>query len=500
MTYKGVPEKPKKLEIYDLIPVCILVMDVLLIYAWLANLVQWLPFSKDAFVFNILNYLILAVATYIFFRFLSVIRISLKWVRLGALGFGIMLLLVMFRLKFSGGYLITDSAWFRYAGSAISSAAITAAAGLYLIWRAFNVLHDSKSFSHLYTQFVVKLSLLILLLIITGIIQQNSGAVWTDAGISVLSFFGLGILTLALVNFKSMENEFAGQVNTLSFVRRRWFFIMVLLVVVILTAAVLISSIFTLNLALDLLLNAKAAWEWLWDKIIYLFYIPGLIVQMLYYLFQLFRRDQPTEMKPFDMEDLQKKLEKPLESNVPDYLIIVLTILKWAVAAVIVALIIYRTWRSIKRFRKDQSEEGLEEENESLWSWSTFKADCRAIWDWLTLWMRRKITLVRVNRYTNMPAVRVDPTEESLFSVRDLYRALLWQGMELGIPRQPDETPYEYSHRLEIKTRDYSQGIAQITEAYIGERYGLMYTDTDQLKRLNKIWLFIRTGMSVQNS
>jgi hypothetical protein len=139
---------------YDLIPIFILVMDVLWIYAWLIGLTHWQQLNMEKPPMNLISYLVLVVGSYAITRFSVISQWSLKWARPVVVGFDIILLLVLVRLNLSGGYSLLDPGWLAYAGAKISTIIIGAGAGVFLIWRSLNVDRQSKEFSAIYRQFV----------------------------------------------------------------------------------------------------------------------------------------------------------------------------------------------------------------------------------------------------------------------------------------------------------------------------------------------------------
>ena len=198
------------------------------------------------------------------------------------------------------------------------------------------------------------------------------------------------------------------------------------------------------------------------------------------------------------MQEWISKLKDPNDQTTPDYLIILLTILKWVIAAIAAGLIIYFLWRSLRRYQQGKNEEGFEEENESMWSRSMLKTEIKNLLNWLFGWMNRRKPQVQINSYIETPAVQDLSTENQLYNVRELYRAVLWQGREMGLPRRTEETPYEYLHRLESKSVEGNQQIGQLTDAYVQERYGLADTEPEKLKWLNHLWQTLRKKISGQ--
>ena len=485
---------------YDLIPVFSLVMDILWIYAWQIGLTHLQQLNLEIPPINFISYIIFSVGTYTFTRLLVAGRWSLKWVRLVALGFDLALLLVLLRLNLSGDYALLDPAWLAYAGTEVYAVAIALAAGFYLIWRCFNVDRQAREFHSLYRHFVMGLAAFIFLLIIWGFAGLDSQIVFSIVGLFAFSYFGLGLLTLAMVNLKSLQAQFSHHQEVVTNFRRRWLSMLVILIAALLVVAVALGSFLNSNLANAILHGLAVTGDWLGDNIIYLFYPIGFIVQLLSYvlayLIHLIRREQPSGPNNFNMQEWINNLKDPNNVTTPDYLIILMTILKWAAAALAAGLIIYFLWRSLRRYQQGKSEEGFDEENESLWSWLMLKAEIKTVLNWLFGWLRRRKQLVQIDSYIETPAVQSLETEDHLFTIRELYRAVLWRGRETGIPRRKGETPYEYLSRLESKSGEAAQEIRHLTEAYVQARYGLEDTEPEKLRWLNRLWQALRSKIN----
>ncbi len=106
--------------------------------------------------------------------------------------------------------------------------------------------------------------------------------------------------------------------------------------------------------------------------------------------------------------------------------------------------------------------------HESLWSWSLFWGQLRAI--------LRSI----FGRFLPQPAIEsadvarqpAEPVDEAARNIRAMYRAFLKKAAARGYTRKKDETPDELRQRLDEKAPVVEPQLEAITEAYTMVRYG----------------------------
>jgi hypothetical protein len=106
--------------------------------------------------------------------------------------------------------------------------------------------------------------------------------------------------------------------------------------------------------------------------------------------------------------------------------------------------------------------------HESLWSWSLFWSQLRAI--------LRSI----FGRFLPQPATEAasaatqlaEPADAAARDIRAMYRAFLKKAAARGYARKKDETPDELRQRLDEKTPVVEPQLEAITEAYTMVRYG----------------------------
>ena len=132
-----------------------------------------------------------------------------------------------------------------------------------------------------------------------------------------------------------------------------------------------------------------------------------------------------------------------------------------------------------------QTDEDLDEENESLWSWGGFKSDIAEFFKMLFRRFQRKAKTVPATAPINW-----QPEEDvkHRLSIREIYQHLLWQGARLSIPREDFETPSEYALRLGQAVPESSEPLNKITGLYLDVRYGEQQIEEKTTADANTLW------------
>jgi hypothetical protein len=173
----------------------------------------------------------------------------------------------------------------------------------------------------------------------------------------------------------------------------------------------------------------------------------------------------------------------PLETAFTHTLIQILSIVLPLVFLLLMVMLIRWTLRR-RRIRKRVNRQN-QDVHESLWSWSLF-------------WMQLKAILFALfARFIHRDAATEDvlvPTEEiqaepSVRNIREIYRAFLKKAARHGYPRKRFETPYEFKQRLDEKVPVAEPQLEEITRAYALARYGGEAPDEAQLELVRKKWV-----------
>ncbi len=176
-----------------------------------------------------------------------------------------------------------------------------------------------------------------------------------------------------------------------------------------------------------------------------------------------------------------KPIQRPLSKTPPAVVAaipLIKVILPLLIGAVIIALIVVALRR--RRVRLIHRDEDV---HESLWSWSLFWTQIKALLRglWLRFFPRRANTsaTAQMSVLTGEPGTR---------TIREIYRALLSWASAHGYPRKRNETPYEFQNRLETQMPFIEDELDAVTAAYTRVRYGETVPDESEIYQIRTSW------------
>ncbi len=470
------------------VPFLAVLLEVIWSYPWLVWASGWQTLGWTAPPLSLASAVFLAVAGEVLARFALRRDWSLFRVRLTVLVALIIVLSATIRIDQGGGYALWDPNWFEYAREHLSALAGGLAFGVFLVWRGITIGRESLPIGDLYPKFAFGLAALVLLIVVSSM-TSGSAILRHDKPMMayVVAYFASGLLGMALVNLQAMQEQIRRQEDSAGILQRRWLSMLVALVLGIVAVSLAIASLFSFDLLGLLIHPLGVAANWLFTVLIYVIAYPlGLVAAALIYvirfLIHLFGGGQPPEpIRAPDFSDLENPEAQTITGIPPE----VVLALKWGFLALLAVLVIFFLARALFRYQQGKPEADLDEISESLWSLGAFRNDLGTLFSWLLRWLRRRKLLAGAI----IPKKFIKGGESgNLLTVREVYRALLRQGREAGLPRRPAETPYEYREKFE---RDQGKPLPQvevITEAYVQERYGDIVTGHEDLHRLNTLW------------
>ena len=241
-----------------------------------------------------------------------------------------------------------------------------------------------------------------------------------------------------------------------------------------------------------------AAAEWMLLGVLYAVILPtsvlaaGVIYGLRFLVHLLGGGRSPQSFDAPDLSSLREASEGHHGAGFPPEAALAL---KWGLVALVALLVVLLLARSLFRYWKGKQEPEVEEVSESLWSWEAFRADLRSFLARLLRLLKRP----RAAGATVCPpaAVAEAEGETRLFTVREIYRGLLWEGRSAGLPRRSAETPYEYARKLARFRQAGLLEVEAITEAYVAERYGGVPASEEILVSLNHGWRRLRSSLRV---
>ena len=412
----------------------------------------------------------------------------------------LLLTALVVRLELSGGRPLWDPDWWTYAVEQRSAIFGSLAFGVFLLWRGISVGMETPSFDAIYRRFLLGLAALVALLALSGLVYGADEARNTlrSTGFYVVGFLFSGLLAMGLVNLKNIWEEMMRRDEASGAVGRRWFSMLLGVVFSIMVVSLVVASAFSFNLAMALLYPLRVLADLLVTIFVYAVALPlGLIAAVLIYIFRflasLLPRGQP--LQPLGVPgpaEVREIVEGQGTRSFPPEAALVL---KWGLVALVVLAVVYILARAMLRYTRGRKrDEDIEEVSESLWTWDGFKADLRSFLARLLGRFQRRKSAIAVAVSPPLSTVREADTS-AVFSVRDIYRGLLWETRRLGVPRRKPETPTEYRGRLEGSFETEDEALQAITEAYIEERYGGMDASGEKLGALNRSWRSLRSTL-----
>jgi hypothetical protein len=488
----NIASKLKIPALSNVIPILVVMMEVFWVYSWLIWISSMPNVNWTNPPLNLASCLLLGLFVEIIVHRSLASHWSITRVRFTVVPLSFLLLFVLFRFNLGGGYNLFDPHWFSYAGSRIGLLVTVAIFGTLLIWRAISAGLQDNSFTSIYRRFVFGLVAIILVLIFWRFNGRQVASIWQSIGLEVLLFFGCGLLALAISNLERLRLELAQHQEATASFSRRWISMLIILVVAILVLGLLLTGVLSLDTGRSIVNVLGKLGNWLLTGFLYLLYPVGLVGQLFYWVMRwilaLIRREPPPQQQEGDTGDPNRMFQQNVEAHLPVALV---QTLKWGSIILVIALVVFFLSRLLSRYWKVKSDEGIEEVHETLGSWNLFKMDLRSFFDWLFQRFRRRAQVSEDAAILLRPEVS-ENEDNKLYTIREIYRGVLWEGRNEGTPRRSQETPFEYSQRLKQHRADLADELDTLTQAYVVERYGQINPEPEKVTWLNRVWRSMR--------
>jgi hypothetical protein len=319
--------------------------------------------------------------------------------------------------------------------------------------------------------------------------QERAGVVFHDNLILLLLipfflFFSLATHALARVVF-IRHSHFTGLQGSVVAQERAIILVIGSLGLILLLVALLVSSTVNPSFWQTLAPLGAAlarAYNWLVGVIANL---AGLIAIPFLWLFELFGRLFPAKAR--NTPNTQSNISKPKVSppHPLPFAATLLTVIKFLLPILVLSLIFVLIWWTLRRRRVRRRANRQDQDiHESLWSWSLFWTQLKAILR--ALFARFFARDATIEDSVAVPEeIKGEPTARSM---REIYRALLKKAASHGYSRKKFETPYEFKQRLDEKVPLAEPQLEVITEAYTLTRYGGDAPDEAQLELVRSRW------------
>ena len=403
----------------------------------------------------------------------------------------VLVLIMVVRFDLSAGYSLVDFDWFSYVAGDVSFVLGASGYGFFLLWRGISVTSVLPSMDILHRRFLLGLIAILIALIFAMVTDERGDgrSPLVSLGIYGVAFFGTGMIAMALANLRNIRREIERRSGDEAPTLRQWMVLPLATVIVMISVALIISAIFSFDIASFLLapitfIVKAVAVIFLYGIIWPLSFVAGGLIWLL--------RKLGGQVEPGPEEEggaLQLTEDPAFPEENPGYMLsdsIILAI-EWTIgiiAAFVAVLILYKALSKFRKTDKGEDEEGT---SESLGAWEGIKDDLRTLLATISRWMRRH-RKETVQPPTIPASVMVTLEDSREFTIKEIYQGLLWEGSAIGRPRRNAETPYEYQIRIEALDTTQEQALNAITHAYVASRYGGQEPDEADLHLLNRMW------------
>lgn len=359
--------------------------------------------------------------------------------------------------------------------------------GLFLWWRAVRRGQDALGPDQIEDTFKLGLAGLVGFLAVASATEGGRYlALQAAVAAYVLGFFFVGLVSLALARLAAQRDQSRARHGSAPAYNRQWLGTLVAVVVGLLLVAVLVAQIVTVDLIGALWRPIGALLSDILYVLILTIAIPlALLLELLVNLARsLMGRPQPlVQQQPNGLMELTWRIARREPFVLPpevERAANVLAILLVAAAALVLLARAVRWWR--ERERDDE----VEEERDSVWSWSSARAA-------LIAWLRGlRARLRRRERPTDGGAAgsatpALGAGSPSAATVRQIYGRALALAASLGHKRAAWATPYEHLPGLQAGL-DPDEDVSCITDAYVRARYGASPPPEDDVRRVRESW------------
>ncbi len=356
-------------------------------------------------------------------------------------------------------------------------------------WRGIRLLNREIEPSNVFRTLWLGLGIMTAVIILRTA-QVRAGVVFHDDIILLLLipfflFFSLATHALARVVF-IRHSHFTGLQGSVVAQERAIIVVIGSLGLILLFVTLLVSSTVNPSFWQTLAPLGAAlarAYNWLVEVIAN---VAGLIATPILWLFELFGRLFPARAP--DTNRTQGNLNNPKVSppHPLPFAATLLTVIKFLLPILLLSLIFILIWWTLRRrrVRRRANRQDLDI-HESLWSWSLFWTQLKAI-------LRALFGRFFAGHATTEDSVAIPEEikgELTVRSIREIYRALLKKAASHGYSRKKFETPYEFKQRLDEKVPLAEPQLEMITEAYTLTRYGGDAPDEEQLELVRSMWV-----------
>ena len=306
---------------------------------------------------------------------------------------------------------------------------------------------------------------------------------------AALAYFVLGILLLSLTRYISLENGWwQDKLKIPVQIPRRWFAYSALILVIL----VLLISWLPTNYGLGFFDTLLAVFGFLAQIVMYIFFFIQLLVALLARLFGK-NSAPPQDLTPL-INPPAGKLPPVAPAGTFNWEL-VKSVLLWGFLLVLAVIAL----RQYIAFNRELSEE-LRRFRPLRWlinTWERFKAAFRKTNQSIGAFVQTSLQRLRRlapetgrtdGEWGYVNPRRLSPRQKVIF----YYLALLRRAREAGLPRQENQTPYEYARSLSASLNEEKNSVDTMTEAFIEARYSRHDIPAKSARQTESVWESIR--------
>ena len=306
---------------------------------------------------------------------------------------------------------------------------------------------------------------------------------------AALAYFVLGVILLSLTRYISLENTWTqDKLKVPIQVPRRWFAYSALILVLL----VLLISLLPTNYGLGFFATLMSIFHLLAQLVLDIFILIQIVIALIMHLLGQTRMLSQGQTPPVNIPtDQAPIITKAGTFNWG----LVQSILIWGILVILAILAL----RQYITFNRDLSEE-LRRFRPIHWllnAWERFKASFRKTNKSIGTFVQNRLQHLR--RFA--PDIARPGGEWDFVNTRRLssrqkvifyYLALVRRARESGLPRQENQTPYEYAQALTKRLSEEKEGVDSMTEAFIEARYSRHAIPAQAARQTESVWEAIR--------
>jgi hypothetical protein len=339
-------------------------------------------------------------------------------------------------------------------------------------WRGIVAARREYDLHQIWFMFRLGIVVLLTYLMVT-LIGHRMDVTWL-----LLGYFFFGLMSVALARILEL-----GGIQRSSMGRRQWVALLAGTILGNLALALLASLLVSPQMMRALIDRVRPLARMIQLAVWYLLAAILYLAWPLIELVMAWIAKMQAEGTTFDMSPLQSPLINPLEMMQEPEATRALPWCKTIVVVVAIVGALFVVTSAIRRFVERQAE-GREVERESMWSSQELAQDLR------------NSLLDGLERLRALVSPSGRRKRRSAASIRKIYASMVDLATEVGYPRRPAETPYEYRRTLYRAFSGGQSAVDIITEAYVQVHYGSVPDSRAEMERIVDCWQQVQTFVS----